>query len=420
MESLPPIPEWITLEHQVAKILTQQEQHGWYFDEQAARELESTLRREYEETCQLLRNRHPFVSGPLFTPKRDNRTKGFRAGATFTKLKELNPTSRDHIAWILSTHYDWQPSLLTNSGKAVIDETVLKDIGTDIALQFLTLLDLTKKLGMISEGVNAWQKLVTTSSRIHHHCSVGCATHRASHRNPNLSQVPSDERFRRLFTASPDLVMVGADLSGIELRMLAHYLARYDGGRYADILLNGDIHQENADKIGISRRQVKTVTYAFLYGAGDQKIGTSFDGSLGEDKAKRKGKEIRKAFVDAIPGLSDLLQAVKRAAERGYVRGLDGRNISVDKGHVALNYLLQGSAAIIAKRWMVLADEQLDSHSHQLGFIHDELQYETIPASVNDLKFLLELTAVQAGEYYNLRLPIAAEAKSGKNWAEVH
>ena len=420
MEAFPTLPEWITLEHQVATILTKQEHHGWYFDEQSARELESTLRNELESTQAKLRADFPYVAGAVFTPKRDNQRTGYVKGVSFTRLKDFNPQSRDHIAWILSTHCDWQPSSLTNSGKAVIDETVLKDIGTDIALRFLRVLELTKMLGMISQGVNAWQKLVTTSSRIHHHCSVGCATHRASHRNPNLSQVPSDERFRRLFTASPNMVMVGADLSGIELRMLAHYLARYDGGRYADILLNGDIHQENADKIGISRRQVKTVTYAFLYGAGDQKIGTSFDGSLGEDKAKRKGKEIRKAFVDAIPGLSDLLQAVKRAAERGFVRGLDGRNISVDKGHVALNYLLQGSAAIIAKRWMVLADAQLDSHSHQLGFIHDELQYETIPASVNDLKFLLELTAVQAGEYYNLRLPIAAEAKSGKNWAEVH
>ena len=420
MEAFPTLPEWITLEHQVATILTKQEHHGWYFDEQSARELESTLRNELESTQAKLRADFPYVAGAVFTPKRDNQRTGYVKGVPFTRLKDFNPQSRDHISWILQTHCDWTPTSLTASGKAVIDETVLKDIGTDISLRFLRVLELTKQLGMISEGVNAWQKLVTTSSRIHHHCSVGCATHRASHRNPNLSQVPSDERFRRLFTASPDLVMVGADLSGIELRMLAHYLARYDGGRYADILLNGDIHQENADKIGISRRQVKTVTYAFLYGAGDQKIGTSFDGSLGEDKAKRKGKEIRKAFVDAIPGLSDLLQAVKRAAERGYVRGLDGRNISVDKGHVALNYLLQGSAAIIAKRWMVLADEQLDSHSHQLGFIHDELQYETIPASVNDLKFLLELTAVQAGEYYNLRLPIAAEAKSGKNWAEVH
>ena len=420
MEAFPTLPEWITLEHQVATILTKQEHHGWYFDEQSARELESTLRTELESTQAKIRADFPYVAGAVFTPKRDNQRTGYVKGVSFTRLKDFNPQSRDHIAWILSTHCDWQPSSLTNSGKAVIDETVLKDIGTDIALRFLRVLELTKMLGMISQGVNAWQKLVTTSNRIHHHCSVGCATHRASHRNPNLSQVPSDERFRRLFTASPNLVMVGADLSGIELRMLAHYLARYDGGRYADILLNGDIHQENADKIGISRRQVKTVTYAFLYGAGDQKIGTSFDGSLGETQAKRKGKEIRKAFVDAIPGLSDLLQAVKRAAERGYVRGLDGRNISVDKGHVALNYLLQGSAAIIAKRWMVLADEKLDSHSHQLGFIHDELQYETIPASVNDLKFLLELTAVQAGEYYNLRLPIAAESKSGKNWAEVH
>ena len=420
MEAFSTLPEWITLEHQVATILTKQEHHGWYFDEQSARELESTLRNELESTQAKLRADFPYVAGAVFTPKRDNQRTGYIKGVSFTRLKDFNPQSRDHIAWILSTHCGWQPSSLTNSGKAVIDETVLKDIGTDIALRFLRVLELTKMLGMISHGVNAWQKLVTTSNRIHHHCSVGCATHRASHRNPNLSQVPSDERFRRLFTASPNMVMVGADLSGIELRMLAHYLARYDGGRYADILLNGDIHQENADKIGISRRQVKTVTYAFLYGAGDQKIGTSFDGSLGEDQAKRKGKEIRKAFVNAIEGLSDLLKAVKRAAERGYVRGLDGRNISVDKGHVALNYLLQGSAAIIAKRWMVLADAQLDSHSHQLGFIHDELQYETIPAEVDNLKFLLELTAVQAGEYYNLRLPIAAESKSGKNWAEVH
>ncbi len=420
MESLPPIPEWITLEHQVAKILTQQEQHGWYFDEQAARELESTLRREYEETCQLLRNRHPFVSGPLFTPKRDNRTKGYVAGAAFTKLKELNPTSRDHIAWILSTHYDWQPSLLTNSGKAVIDETVLKDIGTDIALQFLTLLDLTKKLGMISEGVNAWQKLVTTSSRIHHHCSVATATFRCAHRSPNLAQVPSDERFRRLFTASPDLSMVGCDLAGVELRMLAHYLARWDGGRYAEVLLHGDIHQENANKIGVSRKLVKTISYAFLYGAGDQKLGLSYDKQLSPEKAKKKGKEIRKAYIDAIPGLEKLLEGVHKASEKGFVRGIDKRKILVDSKHKSLNYLIQGSSAVLAKKWMLLTHENLPPTARQLAFVHDELQFECEKKDVEDLKFLLELSAVQAGEYYKLRCPIAAESKSGSTWADVH
>ena len=420
MRPLPSLPEWVALEHQVAQILTQQEIHGWYFDERGAQELESTLRRELEETTRVLREQYPYCAGALFTPKRDNARQGYVKGAELQRLKEFNPTSRDQIAWILQTHFGWTPTQMTTTGKPIIDEIILKEINSPFSKQCLKLLDLTKKLGMISEGVNAWSKLCTSASRIHHHCSVGCATHRCSHRNPNLAQVPSDERFRRLFQATPGLVLVGSDLAGIELRMLAHYLARYDGGKYADILLNGDIHQENADKIGISRREVKTVTYAFLYGAGDKKIGTSFDGSLGEAEAARKGKEIRKAYVDAIEGLSDLLKAVKRAAERGYVRGLDGRHIGVDKGHVALNYLLQGSAATIAKRWMVLANENLQPNTHQLAFVHDELQFEAEEKDVKDLMFNLELSAVRAGEYYNLRIPIAAEAKSGSNWAEVH
>ncbi len=423
MESFPTIPEWITLEHQVAKILTQQEQHGWYFDEPAARKLESSLRREYEDTTQLLRDRYPFVRGTEFTPKRTNVRTGYVEGATLTKLKEFNPTSRDHISWILQTHYGWTPTSLTASGKAVIDETVLKDIGTDIALQFLTLLTLTKQLGMISEGVNAWQKLVTTSSRIHHHCSVATATFRCAHRTPNLGQVPSDERFRRLFIATPGKRLAAADLSGIELRMLAHYLGRYDGGRYARVLLEGDIHQENADKIGISRKQVKTVTYAFLYGAGDIKIGHSYDKQLSEAKARKKGKEIREAYVNAIDGLKELLEAVHKASERGYVLGLDKRKILVDKKHKSLNYLLQGSAAIVAKKWMVITNDhikKMDLHCHQLAFIHDELQYESEPEHVDDLKSLLVFSAAETGEYYNMRIPVAAEAKDGLTWADTH
>ena len=419
MQTFPPLPEWITLEHQVAQILTDQEQHGWYFDEPAARELESTLRREYEETTQLLRNRHPFVKGSEFTPKRTNKKSGYVEGATLTKLKEFNPTSRDHISWILQTHYGWTPSSMTTSGKAVIDETVLKELGTDIALQFLTLLDLTKKLGMISEGVNAWQKLCT-KSRIHHHCSVATATFRCAHRTPNLGQVPSDERFRRLFTATPGLRMVAADLSGIELRVLAHYLGRFDGGRYAKVLVEGDIHQENADKIGISRKQVKTVTYCFLYGGGDVKLGHSYDKQLSENEAKKKGKEIRKAYVAAIPGLKELLEAVHKASEKGYVLGLDRRKILVDSKHKSVNYLIQGSSAIIAKKWMALTHEHLPKTAKQLAFIHDELQFEAEEKDVTDLKFLLELSAVKAGEYYNLRCPIAAEAKHGLTWADTH
>ena len=332
MQPFPTLPEWVTLEHQVAQILTKQETHGWYFDESAARELECSLRNELQSIIEVLSRRFPFVPGAEFTPKRNNRTQGYFQDCPFTRLKTFNPSSRDHIAWILKTHDNFQGETTTTSGKTKIDETTLKNHGTGLSLQFLRILEITKSLGMISEGANAWLKLCT-KSRIHHHCSVGCATHRMSHNKPNLAQVPSGPEFRKLFLPTPGQVMVGADLSGIELRMLAHYLARYDGGRYADILLNGDIHQVNADKIGISRREVKTVTYAFLYGAGDAKIGTSFDSSLSESKAKRKGKEIRSAFISAIDGLDELLSAIKEASTRGFVRSIDQRKILVDSPH---------------------------------------------------------------------------------------
>ena len=424
MQPFPPLPDWVALEHSVAEILTQQEIHGWYFNERSAWELESSLRTELETLSELLRNRHPFIAGAEFTPKRDNRTQGYIKGAKFTRIKELNPTSRDHITWILTTQYGWTPSLTSlKNKKPVIDETVLKDIGTDIALHFLRCLELKKALGMISEGVNAWLKLCTTSSRIHHHCSVATNTFRCAHRKPNLGQVPAAKEYRELFTASPNMIMCGADLAGIELRMLAHYLARYDKGRYADILLNGDIHQVNADAIGISRRAVKTVTYAFLYGAGDEKIGFSVDKQLSSDKARVRGKQVRASFIKAIPGLSELLSAVKKRSSTGSILAIDGRTIIVDSQHKALNYLLQCSAGVIAKRWMLIAHEMIKEvgiEAHQLAFVHDELQFECKPTYVNDLNFTLENSAIRAGEYYNMRIPIAAESKSGNNWSEVH
>jgi DNA polymerase I-like protein with 3'-5' exonuclease and polymerase domains len=419
MATLPPLPEWISLEHDVATILTEQELHGWRFDEGAAWQLECTLRTELEGLERVLRDRHPFVRGSEFTPKRPNRTQGYVQGATFTRLKEFNPTSRDHIAWILQTHYGWSPSTMTQTGKPMIDEVILKEIDNDFAQMCFRCLDLTKKLGLLSEGVNAWLKL-SRNSRIHHHCSVATVTHRCAHRKPNLGQVPSEEKFRELFIPSPGLCMVGADLSGIELRMLAHYLARYDSGAYADILLNGDIHQVNADKIGISRRLVKTVTYAFLYGAGDQKIGLSYDSQLTQAKAKAKGKEIRDAYVKAIPGLDDLLSAVSGAADRGFVRSIDGRKITLDSPHKGLNYLLQSGAGVVAKRWMVIANQYCDQNTHQLAFVHDELQYETTYENAEPFCASLVSAARHAGEYYNLRIRIDAEGKIGNNWSDVH
>ena len=421
MRTLPPLPDWCSLEHRVAEILTQQEIHGWTFNEQKAQQLESHLRREMEELTEVLRKQWTLIGGAMFTPKRDNSTQGYRAGAEFQRLKEFNPTSRDHIAWILTNRLNVKLSKTTTTGKPIIDEIILTEINIPFSLACAKCLTIKKKLGMISDGVNAWNRLVTANSRIHHHCSVSTNTFRCAHRKPNLGQVPADIEFRELFTASPGMTMVGADLSGIELRMLAHYLGRYDGGRYADILLNDDIHQVNADKIGITRRQVKTVTYAFLYGAGNEKIGTSYDNSLQPKEAKKKGSEIRKAFISAIDGLADLLTAVTNKSTNGFLLACDGRRVLVDSPHKGLNYLLQCGAGIVAKRWMVIASDAIHNpHTHQLAFVHDELQYETEPDDAENLKNLLEKSAEMAGEFYNLRCPIAAEAKAGMTWADVH
>ena len=422
MEPFHPLPEWVSLEHQVQTILTQQELHGWRFDEAAAWELTSALTGELREIEESLRRQHPYVQGAEFTPKRDNRTSGYVKGAPLTRLKDTNPTSRDHIAWILQTFYGWTPTQMTATGKPVIDEVILTEIASPISMKFARCLTVTKMLGLLSQGTNAWLKLCT-NDRIHHHCSVATSTHRCAHRSPNLAQVPSDERFRRLFIPSPGLCMVGADLSGIELRMLSHYLARWDGGRYAEILLTGDIHQVNADKIGITRKLVKTVTYAFLYGAGDEKIGHSYDKQLSSAKAKKKGKEIRAAYIDAVEGLGDLLDAIKKASEKGYIKSIDTRKITVDSPHKALNYLLQSGAGVVAKRWMVINDQTIKETNipaRQLAFIHDELQFECPSEYAGDLSTSLVYGAMAAGEYYNLRIKIEAEATIGQNWSNTH
>ena len=189
------------------------------------------------------------------------------------------------------------------------------------------------------------------------------------------------------------------------------------------VLLNGDIHQVNADKIGVSRSQVKTITYAFLYGAGDAKLGHSYDKQLPENKAKKKGKELREAYISAIPGLKELLQAVKEKAKEGYLKAIDGRKVYLTSTHCALNYLLQSSSAVLAKRWMVINNtniKQLGLCCSQLAFIHDEIQFECTPEHAEDLGTSLVLSAAEAGEYYRIRCPISAEAKQGNNWRETH
>ena len=418
----------IRLEHDLAMIMAKQETSGWPFDVRAGQQLESTLRTEMDQLADGMRSIFPYVDGGQMIPKRPNQTKGYVKDAPFTKLKEFNPTSRHHIGWAFMTWRGWKPDQFTNTGIPKIDEGILMGMDTTEATTFARILELQKGVGQLSDGANAWLKMVTPQGRIHHQCMLATNTGRNAHSKPNLGQVSSDPRCRALFLPGKGMRQVGADASGLELRMLGHYLAFFDGGFFADVVVNGDIHQQNADRVGCSRKAVKSLTYAFIYGASDKKIGVIMDKSLGDAEALRLGKDIRKKFLAAIPGLDDLLTAVKQKAEGDVLRGLDGRPIRLQgKKHAALNYLLQSAGAIVCKRWNVIAYESLTKLGYRwdidyqwLGWIHDEIQLAVLPHLVNDFKFNLEGSIVQAGEYYNLRVPLASEAKEGASWADCH
>lgn len=433
------VSDYVRLEMQLAQLMSQQEASGFRFDMDAAIRVRNELQAEFDSLTNEITSIYLYVPGKVFTPKRADKKKGYVAGAPMTKLTEFNPTSRQHIAFALQTFRSARFVKVTDTGKPKVDEATLSEIKDTALVQgnqrlhdecekFIRLLTLQKWLGQLSEGTNSWFNSIEGDGCIHHSCTLATQTGRNAHRGPNLGQVVSAPWARQLFIPHPGMVMVGADLEGLELRCLGHYLHRFDEGAFSDVVINGDIHQQNADRVGCTRKEVKTITYAFIYGAGDQKLGHSLRPELSDAQKKQLGQELRRKFLDAIPGLEPLINAVKeRVRASGRLKGLDGRPIFCTAEHASLNYLLQSAGAILSKRWVLVGQELLDSAGltydvdyTRCAYVHDEVQLSVIPSEVDNVKNLLEAAAPKAGEYYNFRVPITAAADSGANWADTH
>ena len=432
-------PDYVKLEMRLAQLMSQQEASGFRFDMEAATRVRAELQDEFDQLTKRITSIYLYVPGKVFTPKRADKKKGYVAGAPMTKLTDFNPTSRQHIAWALQTFRGARFTKVTDTGKPKVDEANLSEI-RDLALvqgkqqlhdeceMFIRLLQLQKWLGQLSEGTNSWFNSIEGDGCIHHSCTLATQTGRNAHRGPNLGQVVSAPWARELFVPHPGHVMVGADLEGLELRCLGHYLHRFDEGAFADVVINGDIHQQNADRVGCTRKEVKTITYAFIYGAGDMKLGHSLSPELSDAQKKSLGQELRRKFLDAIPGLEPLIDAVKsKVRSSGRLRALDGRPVFCTAEHASLNYLLQSAGAIISKRWVVVGQELLDGAGltydrdyTRCAYVHDEVQLSVVPAEVDRVKALLEAAAPQAGQYYGFRVPITAAADHGENWAATH
>ena len=433
------MPDHVELEMRLAELMAQQEASGFRFDLDAAETVKARLQQEAEDIETQIKQTYLYVPGKVFTPKRKNASKGYHSGSPMTHLLDFNPTSRQHIAWALQNFRGARFTKVTETGKPKVDEATLSEM-RDVALSqgnqrlhdecewFIRLLTLQKWLGQLSEGTNSWLNTIEEDGCIHHSCSLATQTGRNAHRGPNLGQVVSAPWARELFVPHPGMIMVGADLEGLELRCLGHYLSRYDDGNFADVVLNGDIHQQNADRVGCTRKEVKTITYAFIYGAGDAKLGHSLSPELSDAQKKTLGGDLRRKFLDAIPGLEPLIDAVKlKVRSTGRLRGLDGRPIFCKAEHASLNYLLQSAGAILSKRWVVVGQDLLDGAGltydvdyTRCAYVHDEVQLSVVPQEVDRVKELLENAAPIAGKYYNFRVPIAASADSGDNWAATH
>lgn len=418
------------LEHQVAHIVAQQERHGFVFNVKAAEELTARLqirRGELEQKLQDTFQPWEEVIGE-FVPKVNNKSRGYVKGVPILKTKTVvfNPGSRHHIANRLKAFHNWVPKEFTPDGRPKVDESVLEKLPYPEAKLLTEYLMVQKRLGMLAEGTNAWLKMVKSNGRIHGEVITnGAVTGRATHHNPNVAQTPAvgapyGKECRTLFTVPAGRRLVGVDVSGLELRMLAHYMASYDNGAYGKDVVDGDVHTVNQKAAGLDdRNQAKRFIYCFLYGGGPAKIGEVVG------KGASHGKLLKERFLQRTPALARLIRDVQQAAGRGYLVGLDGRRLHIRSSHAALNTLLQSAGALICKQWMVEVDRLLTvkqwSHKvQQVAWVHDECQFECDPDIAEEFgKECVECIA-KAGDFFDIKIPLTGEYKIGTNWAETH
>lgn len=417
----------IDLEHQTAWICARMERSGWPFNVKDAAELYATLVTERDAILKEMTETFEPIVEERYSEKTGKRLKD--------KVTPFNPGSRQQIADRLITKYEWKPKEFTPAGQAKVDEDVLKALPYPEAKTLARFFLVEKRIGQLAEGDQAWLKL-EKDGIIHGSINTnGAVTGRATHQSPNLAQVPAvrspyGKECRSLFTVRPGFSMVGCDLSGLELRCLAHFMHKWDDGAYGETVINGksedgtDIHTVNQRAAGLpTRDNAKTFIYGYLYGAGDAKIGTIVGGTA------KDGKRLREQFLKSTPALAKLRSAVSEAAKRGYLKGLDGRRLHIRSDHAALNTLLQSAGALISKQWLIEMDKAAQERGLTygwegdwtlLGWIHDEVQLAVRDELAEDFGQMVVESAAKAGEYFQFKLPIGAEFKVGKNWADTH
>jgi DNA polymerase-1 len=432
----------VRLEHDVARIVEQQRANGFQFDMRKAmllvalfEEKLATVEAEVHETFK------PRVTVQILSPQytktnrlaktaKDQDDKGVRLtddewlemelnGKPIRRETEIpfNLGSRKQIGEYL-VEAGWKPKNYTPTGQPIVDEGTLSKVKDIPEAQMIAkYLMLQKRLAQ----VNSWIKAVEPDGRIRGYVNPnGAVTGRMTHSHPNTAQVPSTNspygaECRACWTVKSGNKLVGIDASGLELRMLAHYMNDED---YTNEILNGDIHTTNQKLAGLeSRNQAKTFIYALLYGAGDAKLGSV------AKRGKAVGKQLRRKFLDSLPSFKQLIQRVQRESKKGFLKGLDGRKLFVRSEHAALNTLLQGAGAIVMKEALVILEHNLwlkRIDARIVANVHDEWQIECRPSVAEKVGELGVQAIIQAGKNLNLNCPLDGDYNIGDGWHETH
>jgi DNA polymerase I-like protein with 3'-5' exonuclease and polymerase domains len=316
----------------------------------------------------------------------------------------------------------WKPNKFTDKGSPIVDESVLSKIDNIAEAKLIAEYLLLKKR---TSQISSWLDVVNqTTGRVHGRVlTLRCVSGRMSHHSPNMAQIPATyspygKECREVWTTDkPDThVIFGTDASGLELRMLAHYI---NTPEYTHEILNGDIHTKNMNMAGLSDRdQAKTFIYAFLFGAGAKKIA-----QIVGSKDMAIGKKLIDKFLSELPRLKSFRSQVEEAAQSGKVKGLDGRLFNVRSAHKAVNTIIQGAGAIACKVWL----RNMIKHVRTKGLdvklvasIHDEYQFEVNKNDIQSMGEIVKLAIKETTEQLNLNCPLDAEYKTGLSWAETH
>tara|TARA_R110000787_G_scaffold35380_1_gene90916 strand:+ start:4164 stop:5894 length:1731 start_codon:yes stop_codon:yes gene_type:complete len=424
--------ESVELEHKVQQIISKQERTGWLLDIEKSFDMQAQLKQRSIEVEKEVHKK--FTPLPVFirevTPriKKDNTLSSVglkflgsdysNIAGSFSRVDwpEFNLGSRQQIGRHLK-FYGWKPKNFTEKGQPIVDEGILSKVDIPEAKLIAEYLMLQKR----SAQVQSWIEAAEEDGRVHGRVNpIGAVTGRMTHSNPNMAQVPASyspygTECRQCWIVPKGYKLVGIDAAGLELRMLAHYM---NDEEYTHEVTHGDVHTANQKAAGLSTRDnAKTFIYAFLYGAGDAKIGSVVGGS------KRDGAKLKEKFLTNTPSLRTLRERVLRATKRGHLRGLDGRRLIVRSEHAALNTLLQSAGAVIMKKALTILDEYAIIHSMDyrfVGNIHDEFQVEVKEAHAEKFGWLAVECIKAAGTRMELKCPLDGEYKVGDNWASTH